>query len=89
LKLELHPQKIILRNAHQGIDFLGYLHFAHHRLLRLVTKKRMVRKLNTAVDLFFKETLSADSLNQTIQSYLGLLSHANHHKLSQDIQNIY
>ena len=45
LHLELHPNKIILRKPHQGIDFLGTLLFEHHKLLRTKTKHRMHRKL--------------------------------------------
>ena len=45
LCLTLHPKKIILSNMHQGIDFLGYVVFPHHRLLRTRTKRRMKRRL--------------------------------------------
>ncbi|MCX6810000.1 MAG: reverse transcriptase domain-containing protein, partial [Candidatus Berkelbacteria bacterium] len=45
LKLELHPDKIVLRKWNQGIDFLGYIVFPHHILLRTKTKKRMLRNI--------------------------------------------
>lgn len=89
LHLELHPKKIIYRSLHQGIDFLGYIHFFHHRLVRTTTKRRMVRKLDETLHLFFEEKLSASSFNQSLQSYLGLLSHANHYDLSQTLKNMY
>jgi hypothetical protein len=45
LQLELHPQKIILRKLSTGVDFIGYIFFAHHILLRTRTKKRMHSRL--------------------------------------------
>lgn len=40
LKLQLHPQKIILCKLSQGIDFVGYALFEHHILVRTSTKRR-------------------------------------------------
>jgi retron-type reverse transcriptase len=45
LYLELHPKKVIIRKFDQGIDFLGYVVFPHHRTLRTRTKKRLKRRL--------------------------------------------
>lgn len=75
LKLQLHPNKIILRKYRQGIDFLGYVQFPRYRLLRTKTKRRMLKKLKQGVS------------EQSLQSYLGVLSHANHRKLSEEIKN--
>ena len=69
LKLELHPQKIFLKTIYSGLDFLGWVNFPDHRVLRSSTKRRMFRKL--------KENSNPESLN----SYLGLLSHGNAKKL--------
>ena len=89
LQLKLHPKKIILRSLHQGIDFLGYIHFFHHQLLRMSTKKRMFRRLHHAQELFFANKITATSMDQKLQSYLGLLSHANHYTLSQILKNAF
>lgn len=69
LKLELHPNKLFLKTVSSGVDFLGWAHFPDHRVLRRATKRRMFRKLG--------EDMKAESLN----SYLGLLSHGNARKL--------
>ena len=45
LKLTLHPDKIFLKTASSGVDFLGWVNFPGHRVLRTATKKRMFRKL--------------------------------------------
>lgn len=53
-----------------GVDFLGWIHFPNHRVLRTTTKNRMLRNL--------KEEKS----DARVQSYRGFLSHGNGHKLS-------
>lgn len=66
LKLELHPNKVSIKTIASGVDFLGWVHFPDHRVLRASTKRRMFRKLK-------------DNQNNpgTVQSYLGLLKHGN------------
>ena len=46
LFLKLHLRKVAMRKLNQGIDFLGYLSFPRHRLLRTKTKRRLLKKLN-------------------------------------------
>lgn len=77
LKLQLHPNKIILRKYHQGTDFLGYVQFPHHRILRTKTKERIIEKIQKGVP------------EQSLNSYLGVLSHADSYKLSQEIKNLF
>lgn len=73
LKLELHPDKIFIKTIHSGVDFLGWVNFADCLILRASTKKRMFNRLD--------EDFSEESLN----SYLGLLSHGNAKKLKSKI----
>jgi len=47
LKLRLHPDKVFIKTLASGVDFLGWVHFPHHRVLRTSTKKRMVKKNKT------------------------------------------
>ncbi len=79
LKLELHPKKVIIRKLDWGIDFLGYVVLPHYRLPRTKTKSRVFTKL--------REKIGSENFNQSLQSYLGYLSHANTYKLTQTIQN--
>lgn len=41
LDLELHQQKVFIRKFSQGVDFLGYVIFPHHTVIRTRTKKRL------------------------------------------------
>ncbi len=74
LKLTLHPDKISIQTVATGVDFLGWVNFPDHRVLRTVTKNRMFRNIRTK-----KEK------RETIESYLGLLNHGNSWKLKQQI----
>ncbi|MEK7163128.1 MAG: reverse transcriptase domain-containing protein [Patescibacteria group bacterium] len=77
LRLSLHPNKISICTIASGIDFLGWVHFPNHRVLRTTTKKRM-----------FKNIKIKKAKAETVQSYLGLVSHGNSWKLQQQIQSI-
>ena len=78
LRLELHPDKVFIKTLASGVDFLGWVHFPHCRVLRTTTKKRMFRRLE---DMDRKKEVRA--------SYLGMLSHGNGRKLQIKVQNLY
>ena len=61
LKLQLHPDKCFIKTIASGVDFLGWVHFPDHRVLRTSTKRRMLKRVN--------ETNKA--------SYEGMLKHGN------------
>jgi RNA-directed DNA polymerase len=74
LKLSMHPDKISIETVASGIDFLGWVHFPDHQVLRTTTKKRMFRNIK-----------AKDGKEETVQSYLGLISHGNSWKLQQKV----
>lgn len=71
LRLTLHPRKIAIKTLASGVDFLGWVNFPDHRVLRTATKKRMLRKVEIS------------PTPTTLNSYLGLLRHGNAYKLSR------
>ena len=73
LKLELHPNKITIKTLTSGIDFLGWVNFPNHRVLRTTTKRRMLKRIK------------ARPTPETINSYLGLMKHGNTHKIKYKI----
>ncbi|MCK9589627.1 MAG: reverse transcriptase/maturase family protein [Terrimicrobiaceae bacterium] len=77
LKLQLHPQKVHLKTLASGVDFLGWIHFPKHRVLRNKTKRRMMKKI--------KNSAKPESL----ASYLGLLKHGNSYDIRQELLNNY
>lgn len=67
LKLSIHPDKVFIKTIASGIDFLGWIHFPTHRILRTSTKRRMLQKLS----------------KKSVISYQGMLKHGNTFKILQ------
>ena len=65
LLLKVHPKKVILKTYASGVDFLGYVSFPHHRVIRTKTKRRMFRRIN----------------KNNLPSYSGILKHCGSHDL--------
>lgn len=70
LRLELHPHKVSIATFASGVDFLGWVHFPCHRVLRTATKKRVFRKLE-----------ATNYKSESVRSYVGLLRHGHTYKL--------
>jgi len=77
LLLELHPDKVFIKTLASGVDFLGWVHFPKHRVLRTTTKRRMYKNLQS------------NPRTESLASYLGLLSHRNTKKLRDYVQSLY
>jgi len=70
LHLTLHPEKLFIKTLASGFDFLGWVHFPDHRVLRTATKRRMFKRM--------RENPSPE----TLASYRGLLRHGNTYALA-------
>jgi len=77
LKLTIHPDKISIQTLNSGVDFLGWVHFFNHHTLRKKTKTRMMKRIRQ------------NPVNESLQSYLGLLQHGNADKIKQHLLNDY
>ena len=73
LKLTLHEDKVYIKTYASGVDYLGWVHFPHHRQLRTATKRKVIRKMKNY------------SSKETINSYRGLLGHGDTYKLRKRI----
>ncbi|GHE35080.1 RNA-directed DNA polymerase [Sphingobacterium griseoflavum] len=65
LKLDVKGNYQVFPVASRGIDFLGYVHFHKHKLLRKSIKKRFAAKVKRGAK------------RESISSYMGWLKHAN------------
>ncbi|MGC9598924.1 MAG: reverse transcriptase/maturase family protein [Minisyncoccia bacterium] len=74
LKLTMHPEKIFMKTAASGVDFLGWVHFPDHCVLRTATRRRMVKRLRVAGER-----------PEVRASYRGLLSHGNTYKITREV----
>jgi len=86
LKLKLHPEKVSIRKYQQGVDFLGYVVLPHHRLVRTKTKNRIFKRLKTRVQEFKTGLINGKILFQSLNSYLGVLSHASCYNLKKELK---
>ncbi|MDO8581991.1 MAG: reverse transcriptase/maturase family protein [bacterium] len=77
LHLSLHPTKVHIRTVASGVDFLGWVHFPDHRVLRMATQRRMMRRI------------VAHPTDATFQSYYGLLGHGNAQGLTATVRNMH
>ncbi len=70
LHLQLHPNKVSIETLASGVDFLGWVHFPDHRVLRTSTKRRMLKRVR-----------GLEQEDPAVQSYMGMLRHGNAWKL--------
>ena len=76
LGLVIHPDKIYLQSIVLGVDFLGWVNFPKHRILRRASKQRMFRRI------------LVQGVEGRIQSYRGLLRHGNTLKVQRELMNL-
>lgn len=76
LRLTLHPNKVSIETLASGVDFLGWIYFPTHTVIRTTTKRRMFRRMRE------------HPTPETTQSYLGLLRHGNTYKIEQELRNV-
>ena len=73
LKLILHPDKVFIKTLYSGVDFLGWVNFSDHKIVRNTTKNRILK--------IIKENPEPKRLN----SYFGLLKHGNTQKIKNKV----
>ncbi len=83
VSLIIHPKKVSLKAFASGIDFLGWVHFPDHRVLRTASKRRMFAKVKNA-----KQNTSIEEYQAIVQSYIGLLRHGNTEKLKTKLSTL-
>jgi len=87
LMLSLHPNKVSIRKYQQGIDFLGYVSLPDRIATRTKTKRRIDRKLRNQVQGFKAGTTSKESLLASLNSYLGVFSHADAYEIAEELKS--
>jgi retron-type reverse transcriptase len=76
LHLTLHPSKVSIETLASGVDFLGWIYFPTHAVIRTTTRRRMFRRVRER------------PTPETTESYLGLLRHGNAYKIEQELRNL-
>lgn len=81
LKLKMHPNKVFIKKFSSGVDFLGWVHFSDHRIVRTSTRRRMFQNMQRQIKNL------GQIKEETRQSYLGLLKHGGTFFLQEKIKS--
>mgnify|MGYP000554276952 CR=1 FL=1 len=91
LQLTLN-KKTCIRPVSMGIQFVGLHIWSTHRTVRKSTSLRIKRRLKVAAKRYEAGTITYESYNSTLQSYLGMLKHNDCYrfkmKLLEDVEKI-
>lgn len=84
LKLNLN-QKTAIRPISLGIEFVGYKLWPTHIKLKKASALKMKRRLKQVQELYNSGKMEFEKVNETVQSYCGVLKHCNSYKLKSKI----
>jgi len=74
LHLSLHPDKVFIKTYSSGVDFLGWIHFSKHKVIRTATKRKIIKNV------------SWYPRPETKNFYCGLLGHGDTYKIQKRLQ---
>lgn len=79
LRLELNPKTTILA-AKNGINFVGYIHYADHKKIR----KAAMRRLKKLLRAFETGEVELEYFDRSVESRFGHMGHADTYQLIRD-----
>lgn len=78
-------EKTQIRPTRDGVEWVGYRVWPTHVKLRKSTAKRMKRRLKSLKRKYERGEVSLETVNQSVQSYFGILKHCNSYHLVESI----
>lgn len=85
LSLELHPEKTKIVNTSEGVGFLGFRIFPHHKLLRKKNMGRFQKKLRLYHQRYLDSDINRDTIISSLQGWLAYSAQANTYKYRRHI----
>lgn len=85
LRLELHPRKSVVHPVWKGIDFLGYVVFERHMLLRKDTAMRFVRRMKAYQKRMSRKELEYEKIIRSAMSWVAYAKYARSYRLRQKL----
>lgn len=76
LKLTLHPRKVRLFPTRLGVDFVGYVVFPNHILLRPKNVRHFAKKLRKQQKMLTLGKITPKQLKESVQSWIAHAVHA-------------
>ena len=72
LSLTMHPKKVHIRTFASGVDFLGWVHFPDHRVIRTSTKRRAIRNVQNGSEvqrIYYKALLAHGNTKKLVEAH--------------------
>lgn len=83
LRLKLHERKSTVALTRDGVDFVGYRLFPHHRRLRKDNVHAFARRLRGMRDAYHRGELALDEIRPSVQSWVAHAAHADSYRLRE------
>lgn len=87
LKLELHSDKPKIIKLKEGIPFLGFNLFYHHKLLKNSNVRQIKRNLVQWDDLYSQNKITIKKIIENLQGWIAYAKHGNTYNLRNEIIN--
>jgi RNA-directed DNA polymerase len=87
LNLELHPEKSNIIPLKNGVTFLGYRIFYHHKLLRKRNLKTFYRKFEKNLEMCRSGLIDREHLSGSLEGWFGYAQWANTYKIRTEISD--
>ena len=85
LKIVLHPDKSQILSLRDGITFVGYRIFYHHKLLRKRNTRKFVKSFEKRLEYYKEGTLPYKLFIEQLQGWFGYAKWANTHKFRKNL----
>ncbi len=85
LKIRLHPNKSQIVKLENGIKFLGFKVFYHHKLIRKCNLNNFERRFNQMKMLFDESFLTREKVLDSIEGWMAYVFHGNTYKYRKHI----
>ncbi len=87
LKIELHPDKSRVIPLSEGISFVGFRVFYHHKLLRKFNRKNAQRRYTRLHADFIGNKIWYDEVYESMQGSFAYMKHANTYNFRMNFAN--
>lgn len=89
IKLELHAEKSKIFPLHEGICFLGYRIFYHHKLLKKSNLRVLENRMSKFRNLYARNEMSRERIMQSLESWMAYARYADTHDLRTEKMNAF
>lgn len=83
--LELHPDKSKIININQGVNFLGFRIFSHHRIPRKANIRKFEGKVKELKILYYENQLNREQVVEKLEGWMAYAKQGNTHKYRRNL----